>query len=41
MLTEDSTISPVLEESADVELARTLLDQILAKAPPLLAEGCI
>ncbi|MBI4630259.1 MAG: tetratricopeptide repeat protein, partial [Chloroflexi bacterium] len=39
MLTEDSTISPVLEESADVELARTLLDQILAKAPPQLAEG--
>lgn len=39
MLTEDSTISPVLEESADVELARTLLDQILVKAPPQLAEG--
>lgn len=39
MTTEDSTISPVLEESADVELARTLLDQILAKAPPQLAEG--
>ena len=39
MTIEDSTISPVLEESADIELARTLLDQILAKAPPLLAEG--